>query len=464
MRRFLVRPVGAALALMVVLGCSADEVASPTSGGPAEVASATPMTPIPGQYVVLMEEGQAGSITAATAPWASRVQMSHPVAGVATVSGFSASEAAELASRPGVAGVAQDMMVQWIPPREGITYKTISLPATEGTNQSGAFFFDQFQWYLRVTRADQAYASTNGGAGALVCILDSGIDPGHLDLAGKVDLARSTSFVPSEPFIEDFNFHGTFVASLVSSNGIGMASVAPDAKLCAVKVLDFTGNGSFGALIAGLVHSADVGADVINMSLGAYIDGSIPGAKDLFRALTAAARYAGQKGALVVASSGNDGIDLQEDPVHLLHIPSQLPWVMSVGATAPTNQDGFDHLASYSNFGGSPRPRGATGVDMVAPGGDFLADGVIEDLILAACSQFVCGDPVSYALAAGTSFASPIVAGAGAVLESNLAGNNSAEEFVTCILRGNDNVGRTRIFGRGRLNVLKSAGLCPAVQ
>jgi subtilisin family serine protease len=58
----------------------------------------------------------------------------------------------------------------------------------------------------------------------LVCDLDTGIDPTHIDLAGKVDVGVSTSMVISEPDIIDYNEHGTFVSSQMAMNGIGMAS------------------------------------------------------------------------------------------------------------------------------------------------------------------------------------------------------------------------------------------------
>ncbi|MGH7657994.1 MAG: hypothetical protein ACREL6_07150, partial [Gemmatimonadales bacterium] len=169
-RSHVLKPVGTALALLVAVGCATDNAVAPPAGSPAGSISPTPMTPIPGQYILVMEEGREGGLSAATASVNSRVRKLYPAAGLATVSGLSSAEVAQLAKGPGVAGVAQDMMVQWIPPREGITYQTVSMPVTEATNQSGAFFFDQFQWYLRVTKADQAYATTNGGQGALVCI------------------------------------------------------------------------------------------------------------------------------------------------------------------------------------------------------------------------------------------------------------------------------------------------------
>jgi thermitase len=176
------------------------------------------------------------------------------------------------------------------------------------SDQSGATYFAD-QWNLRVIQADDAWLTTPQGEGALVCVLDTGIDPNHQDLEGKVDLAKSAFFVSAEPSILDFEGHGSFVAALISSNGIGMGSVAPDARLCAVKVLDRTGSGEVAWIIAGILHAANVGADVMNMSLSAII----PTAdlrenraeiKELIQALQRAVDYARRRGTLSVAAAG----------------------------------------------------------------------------------------------------------------------------------------------------------------
>ena len=106
-----------------------------------------------------------------------------------------------------------------------------------------------------------------------------------------MDLSISGSFIATEPYVEDENFHGSFVAALIASRGIGIASVAPNAHLCALKVLGKSGSGTFGALIDAIIYAATstarggAGADVINMSLGAYVDRTDPGAQELIEAL-----------------------------------------------------------------------------------------------------------------------------------------------------------------------------------
>src|SRR5437773_2477430 len=62
-----------------------------------------------------------------------------------------------------------------------------------GTNQSGASFFNSFQWGIKIIQAPAAWAASPGGSGQRVCVLDTGVDPGHLDTNGKVDLAVSVN-------------------------------------------------------------------------------------------------------------------------------------------------------------------------------------------------------------------------------------------------------------------------------
>jgi subtilisin family serine protease len=273
-----------------------------------------------------------------------------------------------------------------------------------------------------------------------------------------VDLNHSISLVPTEPEINDFFFHGTAVAALITSNGIGTASVAPQTKICAVKVLDKTGTGDFDAVISGLVFATDAGADVINMSFGAVISKKEPGAKQLIKALQRAINFATKRGVLLVAAAGNEGINFNTAPKDLIAIPAELDGVLSVGATAPVNQQNFDNLASYTNFG-------SDGIQVVAPGGDLVDGGVLEDLILAPCSSFSdpavlgfdCSDKQTYLFAGGTSFSTPHASGEGAVVEGETRRPDSSDKLTHCIEVGADAVTGRRfdpIFAFGRIDLL----------
>src|SRR5207237_2646994 len=87
----------------------------------------------------------------------------------------------------------------------------------------------------------------------------------------------------------------------------------PGASLIAVKVLDKDGAGTFFNVIAGIVYAADIGADIINLSLGAYFPKNAPGGGRLNGALAKAVNYAVSHGVFVVTAAGNDGATLDAD-------------------------------------------------------------------------------------------------------------------------------------------------------
>jgi subtilisin family serine protease len=164
----------------------------------------------------------------------------------------------------------------------------------------------------------------------------------------------------------------------------------------------------------------------------------------------------------MVAAAGNEAVNTNTDPKNLIFAPAELKHVISVGATAPVAQQNFDQIASYSNVGRS-------GVDVFAPGGDFI-DGQsdLEDLIISPCSPttilFDCTDRISYLIGSGTSFSTPHVVGEAAVIESQFPGNQNDEFLANCILKSADPVTGRKIdplYDRGRINVLRGASCAP---
>jgi len=190
------------------------------------------------------------------------------------------------------------------------------------------------------------------------------------------------------------------IAAATTNNGIGVAGTAPDAKLLAVKVLTDDG-GSFEEIAAGIRWSADHGADVINMSLGALpgvqaleITGAISDAKE-------AIDYARSKGVVVVAAAGNDFASICGSPS------------FSDGALCVTSTDRNEQRSSFSNFGVKPS------MDAVAaPGGAALLsceDDIISTVPLSAPNGS-CETTEGYDFYAGTSMATPHVSGVAALL------------------------------------------------
>ncbi len=390
------------------------------------------------------------------------IEHRHDEIGVLTVSGLDDATSARLGGMVEVEAVARDFDFQWIPPIEQLEFVQMDELPPE-TDQSGAAFFDAFQWNMRQVKADDAWLVTPQGEGSLLCIMDSGIDPGHIDLAGKVNLDLSKSFFDDEPDILDRNFHGTFVTGIVGSNGIGTASVAPDADLCMIKIAGIEGLAPFGAIIDGFLYAGLIGADAVNISFGGLIP-EVFRKDPLIVATQRAVNFAFKRGTLIVASAGNSGIKIDfGSPV--FHFPSGLDAVVSVGATAPVAQQNFDALASYTNYG-------RAGVNILAPGGDFVEGSVIADLILAPCSSIavpdICGGGATYVFSAGTSFSAPHVTGAAGVIESTIKLDQGASYLRQCLFEGADEIdGRplSALYGRGRLNVLGSVmlGKCGGV-
>ncbi|HEY7894416.1 MAG TPA: S8 family serine peptidase [Gemmatimonadaceae bacterium] len=445
-----VRLVTVVIAAAGAVACSD----SPTAPGHGSRISADLTSGGAHRNVIIMKDGATtmAALTAQVQSLGGQIVRTQPDISVVTVSGLSDAAAAVIANRSDVDGVQQDSAIAMLPPRE----QMIGQPITAQTDQSGAFFFPAFQWNMRQIKADKAWLVTSQGKGALVCVLDTGIDPHHIDLQGKIDLGISTSFVATEPDIIDHNFHGTFVSTLISSNGLGIASVAPDAELCMIKVLNANGQGNFSDLIAGIMYAAHQKADVINMSLGAYITIQTKADVQLVVALQRAISFAIHHGVVPVAAAGNNAVNLATDDPRNISIPAQLLGVIDVGATAPVNQMNFDQIASYSNVG-------FPGVLVFAPGGDLVAGGVVPDLILSACAGSAvpsCAGENSYVFGAGTSFASPHVAGEAAVIGSDFKHDPKVDKIEACITLTSDHpTGRfiDPLYGFGRIDVLNAA-------
>jgi len=114
---------------------------------------------------------------------------------------------------------------------------------------------------LSLIRAQEAWLRGYTGRGVRIAILDTGVCSTHPMLVGKV--IRKIQIAPGN--LEDGHGHGTHVASIA-------ISVAPDAKIINVKVLDDTGSGTFDSVMRGIEAAKNAGADIISMSLGAYYD------------------------------------------------------------------------------------------------------------------------------------------------------------------------------------------------
>ncbi|MEV4389285.1 S8 family serine peptidase [Micromonospora sp. NPDC049580] len=271
------------------------------------------------------------------------------------------------------------------------------------------------------------------GTGVTVAVLDSGIDAGHPDFAGRI--------VANENFLEgsaadDIDGHGTHVASIIAGSGAASGGkyrgVAPGAKLAVGKVCE----GNYcdeSAILAGMQWAAQK-APVVNMSLSGPDSPEVDPLEQAVEDLTAA------YGPLFVLSAGNQGLLGSRT----IGSPAAADSGLAVGAV-----DDQDHLAGFSSRG----PRlgdGAIKPDITAPGVGIVA---------ARAAAGHAGAPVSdrYTSLSGTSMATPMVAGAAAIVTQQHPGWSSRQRKT--LLMGAAQPGEgIDVFaqGAGRLDVARA--------
>ena len=327
------------------------------------------------------------------------------------------------------------------------------------------------QTHLASIGAPIVWNTTTGSANVTIAIIDTGFALGHTDFAGRWytnpgEMGPTTQEGPApnctsrglaldkscnnldndgDGYASDWRgwnfsganntpqagatsptstsaFHGTFVAGLAAAtgnNGTGGAGVDWKARVMPLQALDDTGSGDTNTVGAAVKYAADHGANIINMSLGSTSDDAY---------LHQMIDYAIGKGVVVVAASGNDGCS------GCVSYPAAYPEVVAVGAA---NADGT--RASFSSYG----PQ----VDLLAPGINLCATLWTSTN---ATTGFGCGG-------SGTSFATPLVSGALALLMSaGITTPDLARQYVTLTASKNAAMGtaiRTNEYGFGNLNI-----------
>jgi subtilisin family serine protease len=259
------------------------------------------------------------------------------------------------------------------------------------------------QWALadpQATGAQVAWTQSTG-RGALVAVLDSGVQLDHPDLAGNVwtnpnevangkdddnngivDDVHGANMFTGDGNVNDDEGHGTHVAGIIAAkagNAIGGSGLAPNATIMAVKVLDSNRSGNSTVLARGIRYAVDQGARILSVSINGDSTTSD---------LTAALKYASDKGATIVASAGNNSRNIDQTPSY--PASSAEPSVLTV-----TAEDDALNLPSFANTG-------LNSVDLAAPG----------DTILSTARGS------GYETRSGTSMAAPFVTASLALLSS----------------------------------------------
>ena len=254
------------------------------------------------------------------------------------------------------------------------------------------------QWGMKMIGMEAAWQSGLTGRGVRVAIIDSGVSTQTNDIDADRLLAGKNLVEEGQP-TEDTRGHGTFIAGIIGAtkdNGVGIAGIAPGVTIVPIKTTD-DGTTHFD-LIAQAIYDAvdEFGCDVINLSFGAKIQ-----SKDIHDAI----KYATQNGAIVIASTGNDGSTT-------LYYPGAYSEVIGVGSVKKSME-----RSSFSHHNNS--------IFVVAPGDEVTS----LDLSAGAVKS-----------SSGTSFSAPAVAGVAALLKEAHPEMNTAD-FKQILMRSCKDLG-----------------------
>jgi subtilisin family serine protease len=268
-------------------------------------------------------------------------------------------------------------------------------------------------WHLSTVRATGAWDYSRGNPGVIVAVLDSGVMAGNPDLIGRV--LAGYDFVNNDADVTDDFGHGTAVTGAIvaaGDNGIGTAGMAFGCRVLPVKVMNATGYAYYSTIAEGIRYAVDHGVRVINISIAG---------ESTSWTLQEAVDYAWGSNVVVVCAAGNNGNSVPLYPAACNH-------VLTVSAT-----DRNDTLATFSSFGNH--------IALAAPGVDIWTTQRFPENYFGAWR--------------GTSLASPVIAGAAALLASAKPELTGAE-IISLLQQSADDLGipgRDDAFGHGRLNI-----------
>jgi len=300
-----------------------------------------------------------------------------------------------------ISDISQQSGIEWIEPNEILELGPIVSESKTGKSRFSASVNDPMatsQWNMEVLNMQDYYplfekSKYQPKRTAKLFILDSGINPNHEDLSINFERHQSNDVSGNE---SDGNGHGSHcagVASAVSNNGIGIASMSPGNRwvtVSSVKVMNRFGLGTQASVVEGMIEAVDAGADVISMSLG----GKSTQIKE--ETYAEAIQYAKDRNVIIVAASGNNAGDAAEI------VPANSDIVIAVTALDKSLKKAqFSNYITNTNFG------------IAAPGTSIL-------------STWKGG---KYATFDGTSMAAPHVSGLVAVMKSLNPNLNTEQAF-----------------------------------
>lgn len=275
-------------------------------------------------------------------------------------------------------------------------------------------------WAMPRISAGSAWQTFTGKGTIKVCVIDTGIDHGHADLAGNVVSIGYNAVANSQSAMDD-NGHGTHCAGTigaVGNNGVGVAGVAWNVSLIGCKFLTSGGSGYTSDAIECISYCRSQGAKITSNSWGGG---------DYSQALYNEILTELNMGNLFIAAAGNENRDVDRRPSYPASY--DLPNIISVGSTTET-----DAKSPFSNFG-------SAGVDLMAPGSNIIST----------------YPGSSYVSLSGTSMAAPHVTGAAALIWQ-YAPQLTATQIKSLLITTVDPIPDLRSYclSGGRLNVSRA--------
>ncbi len=297
--------------------------------------------------------------------------------------------------------------------------------APAGTNE------EVFNWGAVAMHAREAEAVNVKRAPVTVAVVDSGVEDTHPDLEGRVDTSRSVKCSVNGVATQDFYgwrdefYHGTHVAGIIAANhnDIGIDGIAPEASIVAIEATNDNRLIYPEYVTCAFMWAASHGVDVVNNSYSmdpwVYWSPTDPEQAAGLEAATRSIKYAQGKGLAVIAAAGNEGVDIDHPTVDNgsptdvptptknravnggIRVPSMLDGVAQVSAVgqAYNVKPGLSlGRAEFSNYGNT--------IDFAAPGDQIYS--TVPLLFY----------PSGYAVADGTSMATPHVSGIAALIKS----------------------------------------------
>jgi subtilisin family serine protease len=305
--------------------------------------------------------------------------------------------------------------IQGLAPKEADQMQSLDIPVND------TYFRNQ--WGLEYVRIPQVWRSLVPKKSIVVGVIDTGLELTHEDFQGRF-APDGYNFVDDNYNINDVNGHGTFVSGIIAATADNNKGIAGAAGTYDVKILPLQAGTPEGKMyssdmIAAINYAIEKEVDIINISFGGT---------EYLELENNVIQEAVDRGILVVAAAGNSG------NTEYLY-PASYPNVISVGSVAENGQ-----ISSFSNHNDQ--------VDLAAPGERIYSTSKTN----------------TYKIGQGTSYSTPLIAGAAALLKaanSALSGKEIAM-ILTATARDMGPTGKDNYFGYGLLDAMDAVQMAQA--